>query len=142
MNIVNVARRLLVNTGKSLPFAICAIVLISYTESLYAIITESYVDYGDYVSLRKPISEFIGGIFEYDWMTVVVLSILSISLETCIWNKISVLYLVAHLLFKNYIKNIEIDSVDVYAIAMTNITICWFLVAKGLKKLNLFGRTK
>lgn len=142
MSFVGSARRTLVNIGKILPFAICFIVLISYAESIYAMASENYIDYEDYVSLNKPISVFIGSILEYDWITVTVLAILSVSLETCVWNKAAVIYLLANILFKKYIEDVEISVVDVYVFSVLNMTICGILITKGLKKLNLFCGTK
>lgn len=136
------ARRFLVNTGKILPFIICFIVFISYAEGLLAMFTGSYDVYNDYICLSKPISVFVGNIFEYDYMTVFVLAILSVSLETCVWNKAAVIYLLANILFKKYIEDVEISVVDVYVFSVLNMAICGILITKGLKKLNLFCGTK
>lgn len=142
MNIVSSARRILVNIGKLLPFVICFIVFTSYAESFYAMATSSFIDYEDYICLDKPISIFIGSLFEYDWITVAVLAILSVSLETCVWNKVAVLYLLVHIIFKKYMEGVETDAVLVYVLSTLNMAICAVLITKGLKKLNLFGRAK
>ena len=127
MNVAHSARIALIKGGKVLPFFICAIVLISYTESIIAVATNDYNEYNDYVALNKPLSFFIGSIFEYDTLTVVVTLIISVAIDACIINRLAVLYLAIHLCFKSYIESIETTEIDVVAISAVNIIICgWF----------------
>lgn len=137
-SLANKARRLLIRLGKSLPFTICFLVLIGYSEGLIAILSKSYVLYDESYVLNTPISFYIGGIFEYDLLIVFVASVISVAVETCYWNKLAILYLALHLAFKGYIKDIELYEETIYAICEINIAISGFFVYKGIK--ILLGR--
>lgn len=135
MKIAHRARVVLINIGKLLPFLICFLVCISYAEGIFALLTNNIVHYADTYTLRKPISQLIGCYFEYDWVHVFVLTIISFAVETCKWNKISVLYLALHLVFKHYISQFELEPTTIYTICITNIAISGYLTLKGLKRL-------
>ena len=135
MTIANKARRILINIGKTLPFIVCFIVMLSYIEATIAIYRTNYLLFHDYVTLDKPISQLIGCYFEYDWVHVFVLTIISFAVETCKWNKISVLYLALHLAFKHYISQFELEPTTIYIICIINIVIISFLCYKGVKQL-------
>lgn len=130
---IHKARILLIELGKVSPFIVCFIVLISYIESIYAILFDKFVLYDDYYVLNKPISWFLGTYFEYNLTTIVILLVISISTETCKWNKISIFYLLSQLMIKNYIQDFELDIAFVYTIIVVNIIICCFLCYKGFK---------
>ena len=136
MNFIVRTRIALINTGKVLPFVLCIIVLISYTESFTALLTENYLVYGDYYVLNKPISWFIGSYFEYNAQMLVVLTIISIAIQTCVWNKISCLYLALNLIQKSWFAEHEYDITTYYIVIIANMIICAYLIYKGLKQLT------
>lgn len=129
------ARVVLIRIGKILPFLFCFLVCISYTETLYALITHNYLAYNDYITFDKPVSFFIGGIVEYDIMSVIVTLIISIAIETCIWNRLAVVYLALHLIFKMCIEDVELSEELVVGICLANILMTVFLCYKGLRAL-------
>ena len=129
---INRARRLLINFGKMIPFVLCFIVLISYTESLYALCSDNVMLYGDSAVLYTPISFYIAKRFEYDWLTILATTILSISIETCYWNKLTLFYLFVQLWEKTYFSTIELYPEYIYAIIAVNLLCSGFFVFKGI----------
>ena len=130
------ARITLIDIGKMLPFIICFVVAISHAECLYALLAEDYVVFQGDVYLNKPISWFLGSFFEYDKQILLIATILSFAVKTCKWNKIAILYLGFQLIEKNYFATHQWDNENKYCIvAAINITICLFLVFKGIKNL-------
>lgn len=129
---INTARRILIRLGKTLPFALCLIVLLSYTESAMAIALEDYVCYGDTVILNKPLSFLIAGIFEYDWSTVIITGIISVAIETCFWNKCCILYLSAQLIEKSYF-DFEMEVWLISVICTLNTIVSAFFIYKGIR---------
>ena len=127
-------RRLLIQIGKSAPFAICFIVFVSYSETIYSLTIERYSQYHDYTTLYKPISETIGNVFEYDSLTIFILSVLSIASETCQWNKIACVYLIFNLAVSDYAFSNELTTESIYAISYTNAAVSLIIVYKGMKK--------
>lgn len=132
MNLPHRSKVVLIQTGKALPFFISLLVMVSYMENTYAMINGNFVFYGGCYVLNKPISHFIGNIFEYDVLIVVVALITSIAVETCMWNKLCILYLALHLVFKHYIQEIELDEYQVYVISTINVVISGFFCYKGI----------
>lgn len=137
MNIVNRTRRLLIYIGKVLPFLVCFLILISYIECICSILLCKYLVYIDYACLDKPISHFIAQYFEYDLLTVVICLIIGIAVETCVWNKLSTLYLAVHLLFKHYIEGVEVEVCTAIIICLTNAIILLILVYKGIQRTSV-----
>lgn len=133
MNIVYKARVALVRIGKVLPFIVCVFVLLSYVETLYALQAGNYVMYEDYVMLNKPLSFSIGEIMEYNTSMLLVCIVISISVETCLWNKIACAYLTLNLIEKAYFPTIEVSQTLIYFICIANIVVCSFITYKGLK---------
>ena len=129
---INRARRLLINFGKMIPFVLCFIVLISYTESLYALCSDNVMLYGDSAVLYTPISFYIAKRFEYDWLTILATTILSISIETCYWNKLALFYLFIQLWEKTYFSTIELYPEYIYAIIAVNLLCSGLFVFKGI----------
>lgn len=128
-------RVLLIRIAKILPFIICCIVAISYFETLLSVSFDKYAVFCDSLVPYKPVSWYITKIIEYDWTTVIVLIILSVAVETCVWNKLSILYLCANLYEKQYFT----DEMTVFAITivcLANIVVSAFLVYKGIKMLK------
>lgn len=127
----NKARKLLINLGKSLPFALCFVLLISYTESVFSLITANYVEYGGVTILYTPISFYIAEWFEYDLLTVTVIFITSIAIEACKWNLFASVYLAINLAQKSYIST-ELEPWTICTVAITNALISAFFVYKGI----------
>jgi len=125
------SRRHMIFCVKSLPFLICAVVTISYLESLKALFMYEYIQVGEDVYLDKPISFFIGEYFELDFPTLAFLAISSIAVKTCKWNKLAVLYLAFQMLEKSYFAT-HVWNIDCYYIVITlNAIVSCFLVLKG-----------
>ena len=135
MNIVYRTRVILVNMGKMLPFVLCGIILVSYSETMFSLATSDFVEWGGYIIPNTPISWFVGNYFEYDLVTLFALLIMSISVQTCFWNKLSLLYLFLQLKEKEYLSSIELYQEYIYAICIANILICAFFCYKGI---NIF----
>lgn len=126
----NSARRLLINSGKVLPFALCFILSISYSETLVAIITENFLEYEGYIVLNTPISFRIAKVFRYDWLIMILVFVISIAIEACKWNMYASMYLAVHLLEKHYFT-FEMEMGSVALVAGLNLTIAVFFVYKG-----------
>jgi hypothetical protein len=125
-------RVLLIRIAKILPFIICGIVAISYIESIMSLCFNLYAYFGECYVPYKPISWAISNVFEYEWTTIIVLSVLSIAVETCIWNKLSIVYLGANLCEKSYF-NFELDIWQIYVISILNLIISAYFTYKGIK---------
>lgn len=132
MNIIYSARIYLIRIGKVLPFIVCLASSISYFESCLALCTENYILYDSYVILNKPISFFIGQYFEYNLQMLVILCVLSVAIETCIYNKLACLYLGVNLLEKSYF-DFELDIWQIYIISILNLIISAYFTFKGVK---------
>lgn len=136
MNIlIHKARVVLITLGKTLPFIICLLVLVSYAETAFSLATNDFVVYGGVLVPRKTISWLIGGYFEYNLQTLVVLCIISIAIETCIYNKLCCAYLGINLYEKYYFANVFISEELCYAVIVANIVVSGYLVYKGIKVL-------
>lgn len=130
--IVYKARVLLINMGKMLPFILCGVIAIAYIESFISLAIQDFVVWNDSIILNNSISWFIGKYFEYDLVTLVALLVLSISTETCYWNKLSCLYLGINLLEKSYF-DFELEPTAIYIICIANIIVAGYLTYKGIK---------
>jgi hypothetical protein len=133
MSIVHKSRVLLIRLGKALPFIVCAIVFISYTESALSLATSDFLEWNGYIIPNCRISTLIGGYFEYDFSTVVILTIISVSIESCIWNKIALAYLFFQLLLKQWLMTVELYPEQIAAITTINIIVCAWLCWKGIR---------
>ena len=129
-------RVLLIRLGKISPFLITFLVFISYVESLLALMTNSLAEYNGEVVLYKPLSWAIASYFEYDMYVVAFMTILAISIETCIWNKISLLYLFIQLIEKGLLAHVMLDLWAYYIIVITNALISLVLTLKGIRNVN------
>ena len=137
--IVKSARLLLIELGKFAPFIVCFIVLISYCESLYALITNDYLIYDNELTLNKAISWFIGRYLTYNIITIISLVVISIAVETCIWNKLCIAYLAFQLYEKHYFMTIELYEDTIYCIVIANIIIMILLLYKGIKQITFIN---
>ena len=126
-------RKLLIRVGKVLPFIVCLLLFISYIENIYALYNNNFLYYKGYCVLSKPISNYIGNIFEYNLQTLFILALISFAIRTCIYNKLACLYLGVHLYEKSYFSTIELYPEYIYIICITNILISGFFVYNGIK---------
>lgn len=129
-------RVLLIRLGKVSPFLITFLVFISYVESLLALMTNSLAEYNGEVVLYKPLSWAIASYFEYDMYVVAFLTILAIAIETCIWNKLALLYLFVQLIEKGLLVHVMIELWSYYIIVITNALISIVLTLKGIRNVN------
>jgi len=132
MILANSARRLLINSGKVLPFALCFILSVSYTETLVAVVTEDFLEYEGYVVLNTPISFRIAKVFRYDWLIMILVFVISIAIEACKWNVYASMYLAVHLFERHYFSfEMEMDSIAL--VAGLNLIVSAFFVYKGCR---------
>lgn len=126
-------RVLLIRFAKSFPFVICFIVLFSYSECLIALTTNNYAIYDGAIIPNTPMSWCIARNYEYGVYSIIAAIVLSVAMETCVWNKLAIVYLIVQLLEKHYFENIELYVETIYAIIVVNVAICCFFVWKGVK---------
>lgn len=131
---INKFRKFLIRLGKILPFIICFLVGVNYIESIFALIKCDYLLYDGCIILNTPISFLVGSFSEYNLQFLIVLITLSIAIETCIYNKLTCLYLAVNLFEKSYF-NFELEPIYIYVICVTNIIIAGYLTWKGIKVL-------
>lgn len=132
---LNAFRRFLIRLGKMLPFMLCFIVMIVYVESFFALYTQDFLLYNEHITLNTPISFMIANVFEYDMLTIFDATILSVSIQTCVWNKIALFYLTLQLISCKYIEARELEPTSIYIICLTNILVAGYLITKGVKTL-------
>jgi hypothetical protein len=65
-----------------------------------------------------------------------VLFVISIAIETCIYNKLACLYLGVNLIEKSYF-DFEIEVNTVYVIATINIIVSAWIIYRGIKILTI-----
>lgn len=133
MSIVNKSRVCLIRLGKIIPFILCFVVLISYSENIFSLITHNYLLYEDVYVLNKPISFFIGSYFEYNLQALVIITIISFAIETCKWNKLAIVYLGFQLLEKHYFATVELDIWFYFIVSVLNAIVCAFFMYKGVR---------
>lgn len=129
-------RRLLIRTGKSLPFVACAFLLEHYFECMLAVLRNDYVMYDGSVILNTPLSFFIGSYIEYNIQMLVVLAIISFAIETCIYNKLACMYLGVNLIEKSFFSSIELCMAYIFSIAFINMLASGFFTYKGIVMLT------
>lgn len=125
-------RRLLIRIGKSLPFILCGLVMLSCIEMSVAITTTDFVSYEDVVILNTPISFAIAKVFEYDLLIVFITLIVSIAIEACKWNLFATFFLLVHLLEKSYF-DFELEPYQIYVIIAVNLLASGFFVYNGIR---------
>ena len=126
------ARIWLIQLGKVLPFIVCFVVSISYIESIISLANNHIIAYDNYVILHKQITFFIAQYFEYNLQMLVVLVILSIAIQTCIYNKLACGYLGVNLAEKSYF-DFELEPTTIYIICLANIIVAGYITVKGIK---------
>lgn len=132
---INKFRRLLIRIGKVVPFVLCLLVCSNYTETLLALLTNDYLEWSGVIILNTRLSFLIGNYFEYNVQMLIVLCIISIAVETCIYNKLACVYLGVNLIEKSYF-NFELEPTYIYIICIINILVAGYLTWKGIKILT------
>lgn len=129
---IHKARIWLIRLGKVLPFVVCFIVMLSYSETMFNLATNDLNDWCGVVIPNKPISWLIWQYFEYNLQMLVVLVILSIAISTCIYNKMACVYLGINLAEKSYF-DFELEITTIYIICLANIIVAGYLTLKGVQ---------
>lgn len=126
------ARIWLIRLGKVLPFVVCFVVMLSYSETVFSLATNDLNSWCGMVIPNKPISWLIGRYFEYNLQMLVVLCIISVAIETCIFNKLACGYLGINLAEKSYF-DFELEPTTIYIICLANIIVAGYLTYQGIK---------
>lgn len=115
---VTLFRKILIRSGKIIPFVLAFIVVVGYIESTHAVYNELYemCDDGS-VILYTPISNYIGNIVYIDWFDVLLLYVLAVALEFCWRNMLAVHYLLLNLAVRTLLEHFYIESGIVVGIA-------------------------
>lgn len=129
------ARIWLIRLGKTLPFIVCFVVLISYVETALNLATYNVVSLNGGIIPYKCLSWFIGHYFEYNIQMLFVLVVISVAIETCVYNKLACLYLAINLAEKSYF-DFELEPTNIYIIYALNIIASGYLTYKGIKILT------
>lgn len=125
-------RKLLIRLGKVLPFVVCALALVNYTETAFALATNDFLSMGGIVIPNTQLSFIVWLYFEYNLQMLLVLAIISIAVETCIYNKMACAYLGINL-YEKSLFDFELEPTYIYMICIVNIIIAAWLVYKGVK---------
>ena len=132
MNLVYKSRIGLIRFAKVFPFLLCFIVLISLSETLFALLLSDFVILDGSLIPNTPLAWFIADKYEFEIYSVLAAIFLSIAFETCVWNKASEIYLLALLKQQTYFPTIELYIEYIYAICIANILICVLFIYKGI----------
>lgn len=132
MRIANNSRRLLIRFGKVQPFILCFIVCLVYTETLYSLLNKNFLYFCDCVIINTPISFTIANILEYDWLFIILSTIISLAIEVCKWNLYATAFLFFNLFEKSYF-DFELEPTAIYIICIANIIVAGYLTLKGIK---------
>lgn len=135
MNIIYKSRIGLIRFAKVFPFLLCFIVLISLSETLFALVLSDFVEFNGGITPNTPFSWLIANYFEFDIYSLILALVFAISFETCVYNKASIGYIAIFLGQQEYFPTIELYPEYIYAICITNIVITSFLCYKGVKQL-------
>lgn len=133
MNLVYKSRIGLIRFAKVFPFLLCFIVLISLSETLFALLLSDFVILDGSLTPNTPLAWFIANKYEFEIYSVLAAIFLSIAFETCVWNKASEIYLLALLKQQTYFPTIELYIEYIYIICIANILTCWFFCYKGIR---------
>lgn len=132
MNLVYKSRIGLIRFAKVFPFLLCFIVLISLSETLFALLISDFVILDGSLTPNTPLAWFIADKYKFEIYSVLAAIFLSIAFETCVWNKASEIYLLVLLKQQTYFPTIELYIEYIYAICIANILICAFFCYKGI----------
>lgn len=131
---VTLFRKILIRTGKIIPFVFAFVVALSYIESIYAVSNEIMVadTEGGYV-YYLPISNYIGNIVYIDWFDVLLLYVLAVALEFCWRNMLAVHYLLLNLAVRTLVEHFYIESDIVVGLASFMALAGLYCVCGGIK---------
>lgn len=119
-------RRLLINTGKVIPFILAAVVCFGYGELWSAIQEKRMVVMTSSVSFYyTPCSDFIGQIVYIDMFDVLLLYILAVALQFCWRNMLAIHYLALNLAVRAALEASIIDE-------RLTVPLCTVMFALGL----------
>ena len=130
-------RKLLIRSGKVIPFLFAAIVAFGYGENLYAIATDMIIiDANGEMFYDCPISAYVANIVYIDWFDVLLLYVLAVALEFCWRNMLAVHYLLLNLGVRTLVEHFYIESGIVVGIASFMALAGLFCVYGGIKVLT------
>ena len=132
MNLVYKSRIGLIRFAKVFPFLLCFIVLISLSETLFALVLSDFVEFNGGITPNTPFAWLIANYFEFGIYSLILALVFAISFETCVYNKASIGYLALYLGQQKYFPTIELYPEYIYIICMVNIFICGFFCYKGV----------
>ena len=132
---INKFRKLLIQIGKVLPFVVCFLVCEHYIETLFTLPTNDFLVYDSIVIPNITFSRLVAQYFEYNLQMLAVLVIISIAIETCIYNKLACGYLGVNLMEKSYF-DFELEPTAIYIICLANIIVAGYLTWKGISILT------
>lgn len=138
---ITLFRKILIRCGKVIPFILAAIISFGYIESIYAILTENYVEFasGEVVYFCR-ISIFIGNVVYIDWFDVLLLYILAFALELCKYNFRCVHYLLLNLAVRCVLEHTLLDEWLVITIS-SFMALCGIICAfGGIKALRAYTK--
>ena len=133
MNLVYKSRIGLIRFAKVFPFVLCFIVLVSLSETLFALILSYFMVFDGGIIPNTPFTWFVAEKYEIGIYSVLLAIFLSIAFETCIWNKTSEVYLLIYLKQQVFFPPIELYPEYIYAICIGNILICVLFCYKGIR---------
>lgn len=128
---IHKARIFLIRLGKILPFVVCFIVMLSYIESTFSLCVSDLITWNGVVIPDTTFSFLVGYYFEYNLQMLVVLVILSIAIQTCVYNKMACGYLGVNLIEKSYF-DFELEPTTIYIICFANVIVAGYLTWKGI----------
>lgn len=112
-------RKLLIRIGKIIPFLFAFIVAFGYIENLYAIVTDSMVEYYNGETFYYcPISMYIADVIYIDWFDVLIVWILCIALELCKYTYRCAYYLTLNLPIRFTLEHVYLDKWTVFTLAI------------------------
>lgn len=128
-------RRLLILVGKMLPFVLCFVVLLCSIETIYCVLSDNLIKCGEYTLLNTKMSFALAPLFDYGYLVLALLFILSISIESCIHNKLALLFLCDYEFQGDYFASVEVTTTIVICVTLINAMLCVYFVQKGIKVL-------
>lgn len=127
------ARRGIIWIGKYAPFLIVFIVTLSNVETLYSVTTDRYAMFDGMIIYYKPISWWIGKRFEINIAWVIALLVLSIGVEACLWNRLSIAYLTSVIYQKDFFTEHQISETLFIVVLIINSVIGVYFTYKGIR---------
>ena len=127
------ARKLFITASKVVPFVMCAIICVSYTEIAFSLTCDNFLLMDGYIIPNVPFSWLMGRYFEYSYPLVIALLVIVYATSTCMWNKFACYYIGLALIEKEYFNSIELEIEYIYMVVFANIIVSALLVYKGIR---------